>query len=148
MGRWCQQLGYVRASLDAQNGYGWNCVDAQGGRHSIDTFEGCRWQYGVPQGMAVGQLTNYFDPNSWVCWRINRYLGSLSEANFRSWCRSAGYVDIRLNGSTAYDWDCVDAAGHFGGPDVRESCRYIYSSPAAIEVLADFFDPGGWKCYT
>lgn len=146
--RWCQSAGFVRASLDQQNGYGWFCVDGQGGRHGIDTFEACERQYGLPDGLAIGQLTNYFDPNSWICWRINRQLGALTESGFRSWCRSAGYVDIRLNGSTAYDWDCVDSEGRFGGPDTRESCRFIYSSPAAIEVLVNYFDPAGWRCYT
>ncbi len=63
---YCQSIGNTSASLDANNGYGWNCVAPSGQHVALSVTSLCGWQYNISG--AVDRLANYYDPNSWECW--------------------------------------------------------------------------------
>jgi hypothetical protein len=64
-----------------------------------------------------------------------------------AYCRSAGYADAALTGSTAYDWHCVSGSGQQGDLAFDAACRWTYASDYAVDRIGDFFDPASVRCW-
>lgn len=63
------------------------------------------------------------------------------------YCRSLGYADATLSGSTAYDWHCVSGDGTRGSLAFDAACRWTYGSEHAVDRIADFHDPRSVSCW-
>ncbi|BEL07065.1 hypothetical protein Q0Z83_052560 [Actinoplanes sichuanensis] len=64
-----------------------------------------------------------------------------------AYCRSIGYSDATLTGSTAYDWHCVSGSGQQGSLAFDAACRWTYSSDYAVDRIGDFYDPTSVRCW-
>ncbi|MEU8659166.1 hypothetical protein [Actinoplanes philippinensis] len=64
-----------------------------------------------------------------------------------AYCRSIGYADATLTGSTAYDWHCVSGSGQQGDLAFDAACRWTYSSDYAVDRIGDFHDPASVRCW-
>ena len=69
---YCQHIGHRTAEVVASNAYGWRCTLTPG--LVIKTVNVCAWTYHLSTSQVVDVSTNYYDPNAWQCWRINRDL--------------------------------------------------------------------------
>lgn len=63
-----------------------------------------------------------------------------------SYCQAHGYADASLDGSTAYDWYCVDDQGNRTRIDLTDACKWQYGRQD-VEALGDADSPYSWKCY-
>ncbi|MEU4623900.1 hypothetical protein AB0G04_28490 [Actinoplanes sp. NPDC023801] len=64
-----------------------------------------------------------------------------------AYCRSIGYADAALTGSTAYDWHCVSGDGRQGDLAFDAACRWAYATEHAVDRIADFHDPRSVRCW-
>ncbi|MEV6301835.1 hypothetical protein AB0M02_20655 [Actinoplanes sp. NPDC051861] len=64
-----------------------------------------------------------------------------------AYCRTIGYADAALTGSTAYDWHCTTAGGGQGDLSFAAACRWAYSSEHAVDRIGDFYDPASVTCW-
>lgn len=70
----------------------------------------------------------------------------LGGVDLNGYCQSLGDQGVSLDGSTAYDWHCVDPAGNHLSIDMDAACQWQYSDPNAVSVLGDVNDPKSWSC--
>ncbi|GIE84623.1 hypothetical protein [Actinoplanes regularis] len=64
-----------------------------------------------------------------------------------AYCRSIGYSDAALTGSTAYDWHCVAGDGSQHDLTFEAACRWAYGTDAAVDRIDNFNDPKSVKCW-
>ncbi|BAL87541.1 hypothetical protein AMIS_23210 [Actinoplanes missouriensis 431] len=63
-----------------------------------------------------------------------------------AYCRSIGYADAALTGTTAYDWHCV-AGGRQGDLAFDAACRWQYGNEHVVDRIDDFYDPTSVSCW-
>jgi hypothetical protein len=136
---YCQHIGARTAELTASNAYGWHC--AVNPNLVIQATSVCAWTYHLGTSQVVSVSTNFYDPNAWQCWRINRDLGTL---DFGKYCVAAGLGTSKLIASNAYGWRCT---GSSAPVDTTAACRTVYSVADAISRFAVFADPYSWQCW-
>jgi len=95
---------------------------------------------------AIGGIIAVAAPAS-ASWPPPRELGGL---DLGAYCRSVGYADAALTGSTAYDWYCVSGSRREGlGLDA--ACRWTYPTEnvdrVAVDRIANFYDPRSVTCW-
>jgi hypothetical protein len=64
-----------------------------------------------------------------------------------AYCRTIGYADAALTGSTAYDWHCTDG-GRQGDLAFDAACRAQYGNEHIVDRIADFYDPTSVSCWS
>ncbi|GIF04379.1 hypothetical protein [Actinoplanes siamensis] len=64
-----------------------------------------------------------------------------------AYCRSIGYPDAALTGSTAYDWHCVAGDGSRHDLTLEAACRWTYSTDEAVDRIGSFTDPTSVRCW-
>lgn len=64
-----------------------------------------------------------------------------------AYCRSIGYTDATLTGSTAYDWHCVAGDGSKHDLTFEAACRWTYGTDAAVDRIGNFADPTSTRCW-
>src|SRR6185437_8322246 len=77
---YCQHIGHRTAELVASNAYGWRCTLKPS--LVLKTVSVCAWTYHLSTSRVIDVSTNYYDPNAWQCWRINRDLGVLDVTRY------------------------------------------------------------------
>jgi hypothetical protein len=63
-----------------------------------------------------------------------------------AYCRSIGYSDAVLTGSTAYDWHCVAGDGSRHDLTFEAACRWTYGADA-VDRIGSFKDPVSVGCW-
>lgn len=63
-----------------------------------------------------------------------------------AYCRSIGYADATLTGSTAYDWHCAGGSGQ-GDLAFDAACRWAYGNVHAVDRIGEFHDPTSVRCW-
>ena len=114
----------------AGDAYGWRCTANPS--IVLKTVSVCAWTYHLSTSRVIDVSTNYYDPNAWQCWRINRLLGALS---FTRYCVAAGHGTSKLVASNAYGWQCTSQAAadehdRHVQPALPTRCPGSPSSPA------------------
>jgi hypothetical protein len=71
----------------------------------------------------------------------------LGEVDLAGYCRSRGFLNVVLDGSTAYDWRCVGANTPKQSFSVIEACRWQYARPEALARYTDIHNPNSWQCW-
>jgi transcriptional regulator with XRE-family HTH domain len=138
---YCEATGHgtvVRTGTDA---YGWHCADGSG----IDGNAACAWTYGYDLGQVIGRIQDFYDPQSWQCWRVSRELGA---PDFNGYCVVTGQGAVQLiSSSNAYGWHCSHDNGT--GDDANAVCAwtYGYSTSQVTNRFTDFYDPDSWQCW-
>ncbi|GAA4599257.1 hypothetical protein BJY16_003014 [Actinoplanes octamycinicus] len=64
-----------------------------------------------------------------------------------AYCRSIGYADATLTGSTAYDWHCVAGDGSRHDLTFEAACRWTYRTGDAVDRIGSFTDPASVSCW-
>jgi hypothetical protein len=136
---YCKHIGARTAELTANNAYGWHC--ALNPSLVLQTINVCAWTYRLSASQVVSVSTNFYDPNAWQCWRINRDLGVL---DFGTYCATAGLGTSKLIASNAYGWRCTGSPGPI---DTTAACNAVYHVGDAISRFAVFADPYSWQCW-
>jgi hypothetical protein len=136
---YCQHIGARTAELTVSNAYGWHC--ALNPSKVLQVIHVCAWTYHLGTSQVVSVSTNFYDPNAWQCWRINRDLGVL---NFSKYCAAAGLGSSKLIASNAYGWRCT---GSSAAIDTTAACDTVYNVGGAISRFAVFADPYSWQCW-
>jgi hypothetical protein len=136
---YCQHIGARTAELTVSNAYGWHC--ALNPSKVLQVINVCAWTYHLGTSQVVSVSTNFYDPNAWQCWRINRDLGVL---NFSKYCAAAGLGSSKLIASNAYGWRCT---GSSAAIDTTAACDTVYNVGGAISRFAVFADPYSWQCW-
>ncbi|MEV6347413.1 hypothetical protein [Actinoplanes sp. NPDC051851] len=72
---------------------------------------------------------------------------SLGGLDLGAYCRSIGYSDATLTGSTAYDWHCVSGDGALADLTFEAACQWAYSTSEAVDRIGDFTDPTSAGCW-
>ncbi|GAA0549192.1 hypothetical protein GCM10010172_34060 [Paractinoplanes ferrugineus] len=72
---------------------------------------------------------------------------NLGGLDLGAYCRSIGYADATLAGSTAYDWHCVTGDGRRGDLTFAAACRWTYATGAAVDRIGNFRDPASVSCW-
>jgi hypothetical protein len=137
--QYCQGYGYKSATTIGSTAYDWRCVADDGTYHGIDMPLACSISYGFDSKDRVG---NFYDVNSWRCWRPANLVGGL---DLNAYCRSIGYASATAIGSTAYDWRCISSSGALGGIDTTRACRAQHGQ-IAIDRFVNFYDRNSWEC--
>ncbi|MEO8970225.1 MAG: hypothetical protein ABI406_01350 [Ktedonobacteraceae bacterium] len=73
-------------------------------------------------------------------------LGGIS--NMNGYCQSIGDSGASLDGSTAYNWNCVTSDGQHNGISMTAACQWQYSNSQAVDFVQDYFNPYSWQCFT
>jgi Rieske Fe-S protein len=136
---YCQHIGARTAELTASNAYGWHC--ALNPNQVLQVINVCAWTYHLSTSQVVSVSTNFYDPNAWQCWRINRDLGVL---NFSTYCVAAGLGSSKLIASNAYGWRCTGSSAPI---DTTAACGTVYHVSDVISRFAVFADPYSWQCW-
>lgn len=137
---YCEATGHGTVQLTGGDAYGWHCSDGSG----IDGNAACAWTYGYPANRVIGRIQDFYDPNSWQCWRITTELGM---PDFNGYCSATGQGTARLVSQNAYGWRC--SADNGTGDDANAVCAwtYRYSSSRVTNRFQDFYDPNSWQCW-
>ena len=136
---YCQHIGHRTAEVVASNAYGWRCTLFPS--QVLKVVNVCAWTYHLSTGQVVDVSTNFYDPNAWQCWRINRDLGVL---NFAKYCAAAGHGTSKLVASNAYGWYCTSPSAPV---DTTAACDTLYNVRTAVSRFAVFADPYSWQCW-
>jgi hypothetical protein len=136
---YCQHIGARTAVLTASNAYGWHCALNQS--KVLQVINVCAWTYHLATSRVVSVSTNFYDPNAWQCWRINRDLGVL---DFSQYCVAAGLGTSKLIAGNAYGWRCT---GSSAAIDTTAACDTVYHVSDAISRFAVFASPYSWQCW-
>jgi hypothetical protein len=126
--------------LTGSDAYGWHCADGSG----INGSAACAWTYGYDTGQVIGRIQDFYDPQSWQCWRVSRELGV---PDFNGYCVVTGQSSVQLKASNAYGWRCPADDGT--GDDANAVCAWTYRYPASqvTNRFTDFNDPNSWQCW-
>ncbi len=136
---YCQHHGQRTAELIATNAYGWRCT-LNSSRPLLVTNV-CAWTYHLSVSQVIDMSANYYDPNAWQCWRINRDLGVL---NFATYCTAAGLGTSQLVAQDAYGWYCTAPSAPV---NTTAACDTVYHVSDAVSRFAVFVDPYSWQCW-
>jgi hypothetical protein len=136
---YCQHIGHRTAELIASNAYGWRCTLFPSQVLQVGSV--CAWTYHLSVSQVIDVSTNYYDPNAWQCWRINRDLGVL---NFTTYCVGAGLGTSKLVADNAYGWYCTSPSSPI---DTTAACDAVYHVGDAVSRFAVFADPYSWQCW-
>jgi hypothetical protein len=136
---YCQHIGHRTAEVVASNAYGWRCTLFP--TQVIKVVNVCAWTYHLSTSQVVDVSTNYYDPNAWQCWRINRDLGVLNVAKY---CAAAGHGTSKLVASNAYGWYCTSPSAPV---DTTAACDTLYHVTDAVSRFAVFASPYSWQCW-
>jgi hypothetical protein len=136
---YCRHIGHNTAELVASNAYGWRCTLSPS--LVIKTVSACAWTYHLSTSQVVDVSTNYYDPNAWQCWRINRDLGALDVTKY---CVAAGHGTSKLVAQNAYGWYCTSPSAPV---DTTAACNLLYHVNDAISRFAAFSSPYYWQCW-
>jgi hypothetical protein len=136
---YCQHIGHRTAELIASNAYGWRCTLFPSQVLQVGSV--CAWTYHLSVSQVIDVSTNYYDPNAWQCWRINRDLGVL---NFTNYCVGAGLGTSKLVADNAYGWYCTSSSSPI---DTTAACDAVYHVGDAVSRFAVFADPYSWQCW-
>jgi len=136
---YCQHIGQRTAEVVASNAYGWRCT--LNPNLVVKVVNVCAFTYHLSTSQVIDVSTDYFDPNAWQCWRINRDLGVLS---FSAYCASAGLGTSKLVADNAYGWRCTSSAAAI---DTNAACDANYNVSDAVSRFAVFADPYSWQCW-
>ena len=136
---YCMHIGHGSAEVLASNAYGWHCTLSSG--QGIKTINACAWTYHLSTSQVVDVSTNFYDPNAWQCWRINRELGVL---NFTTYCADAGLGTSKLVADNAYGWQCTASPAAI---DTNAACDTVYHVSDAVSRFAVFASPYFWQCW-
>jgi hypothetical protein len=136
---YCRYIGHRTAELTASNAYGWHCtLDPT---LVLKVVNVCAWTYHLSTGQVVDVSTNFYDPNAWQCWRINRDLGVLDVAKY---CTAAGHGTAKLVASNAYGWYCTSPSAPI---NTTTACDTVYHVSNAVSRFAVFASPYSWQCW-
>lgn len=91
-------------------------------------------------GWAIAGLTLAAQPDS-------AHSSFLGPVDLEKYCQATGFVDVSLDGKTAYDWHCVRLPAERSSLSVIEACRQQYKSSTAIARYAEMGDPYSWQCW-
>lgn len=136
---YCQHIGHRTVELVASNAYGWRCSLFPS--LAIQTVSACAWTYHLSTSQVVDVSTNYYDPNAWQCWRINRDLGVLDVTKY---CVAAEHGTSKLVAQNAYGWYCTSPSAPV---DTTAACDLLYHVNDAISRFAAFSSPYFWQCW-
>src|SRR6185312_12684164 len=136
---YCQHIGHRTAELVASNAYGWRCTLKPS--IVLKTVSVCAWTYHLSTSRVIDVSTNYYDPNAWQCWRINRDLGVLDVTRY---CVAAGHGTSKLVANNAYGWQCTSPAA---AVDTTAACDLLYHVTNAVSRFAVFSSPYYWQCW-
>ena len=136
---YCQHIGHRTAEVVASNAYGWRCTLTPS--LVIKTVNVCAWTYHLSTSQVVDVSTNYYDPNAWQCWRINRDLGVLDVTKY---CVAAGHGTSKLVASDAYGWYCTSPSAPV---NTTAACNLVYHVNDAVSRFAVFASPYSWQCW-
>ena len=136
---YCQHIGHRTAELVASNAYGWRCT--LNPNIVLKTVSVCAWTYHLSTSRVIDVSTNYYDPNAWQCWRINRDLGVLDVTRY---CVAAGHGTSKLVANNAYGWQCTSPAA---AVDTTAACNLLYHVTDAVSRFAVFSSPYYWQCW-
>ena len=125
---YCQHIGHRTAELVASNAYGWRCT--LNPSIVLKTVSVCAWTYHLSTSRVIDVSTNYYDPNAWQCWRINRDLGTLDVTRY---CVAAGHGTSKLVANNAYGWQCTSPAA---AVDTTAACDLLYHVTDAVSRFA------------
>ena len=137
---YCQHIGHRTAELVASNAYGWRCTLKPS--LVLKTVSVCAWTYHLSTSRVIDVSTNYYDPNAWQCWRINRDLGVLDVTRY---CVAAGHGTSKLVANNAYGWQCTSPAA---AVDTTAACDLLYHVTNAVSRFAVFSSPYYWQCWS
>jgi hypothetical protein len=73
------------------------------------------------------------------------HASNLGGIDLRSYCRSLGYTNEAIVGTTIYDWRCVNADGSQANIDMTNACRWQYG-PGAIDYSNNFYVATSVSC--
>jgi hypothetical protein len=136
---YCAHIGARTAEVTASNAYGWHCTLYPS--RVLQVISACAWTYHLNTSQVVSVSTNFYDPNAWQCWRINKDLGVL---DFARYCVAAGLGTSKLIASNAYGWRCTGSSAPI---DTTAACDTVYHVGDAISRFAVFADPYSWQCW-
>ena len=135
---YCQATGQGPVQLVSDNAYGWHCSADNG--TGDDAKAVCDWTFGISD--TTNRVSDFYDPNSWQCWRATRELGSV---NFTAYCQAIGYPSAYyVNGRDAYGWYCTNDQNAL---DLQDACLKLFGSSPPISRFQDFYDQNSWQCW-
>jgi hypothetical protein len=136
---YCQHIGHHTAEVVAANAYGWRCSLYPSLALNVGSV--CAWSYHLSTSRVIDVTTNFSDPNTWQCWRVNRYLGPL---DFAGYCAAAGLGTSKLIASNAYGWYCTAPSAPV---DTTAACDTLYHVSNAVARFTVFANPSSWQCW-
>jgi hypothetical protein len=136
---YCQHIGHGAAKLVASNAYGWRCTLYP--NQALKVVNVCAWTYHLSTGQVIDVSANFYDPNAWQCWRINRDLGGLDAAKY---CAAAGHGTSKLVANNADGWYCTSPSAPV---DTTAACDILYHVSNAVSRFAVFASPYFWQCW-
>jgi hypothetical protein len=140
--RYCQAHGEGSAWVDsAAYGYGWRCTHATSlGDEAQAT---CLWTYHLPPSEVTNTLADFYDPNSWQCWRAHR---QVAPPDWSGYCASKGWGMAQLTPARyAYGWHCTRSGNGLSDVAVCEWTNHAQS--LVLGRFQDFYDPNSWQCW-
>ena len=72
-------------------------------------------------------------------------LGGVHELD--GYCRLLGYLDVSLDGNSAYDWHCVENTGGRVSISMDDACDWQYATRGLRGFTKNFHDVSSWRCY-
>jgi hypothetical protein len=136
---YCQHIGHHTAEVVAANAYGWRCSLYPSLALNVGSV--CSWSYHLSTSRVIDVSTNFNDPNTWQCWRVNRYLGPL---DFAGYCAAAGLGTSKLVANNAYGWYCTAPSAPV---DTTAACDTLYHVSNAVSRFTVFANPSSWQCW-
>jgi hypothetical protein len=76
-----------------------------------------------------------------------RHSEFLGQPDLAAYCRDQGDAAASLDGTTAYDWHCLNRQGARESLSVIDACRWQYHSSTATARFADIGVPDSWECW-
>jgi hypothetical protein len=68
--------------------------------------------------------------------------------DLNAYCQSLGHTGATLDGSTMYNWVCVDQSGNQVGFDLTYACQWSMNSQWGEDRIGNFYDPSSLKCFS
>jgi hypothetical protein len=101
------------------------------------------WTYNLPPSEVTNTLTDFYDPNSWQCWRAHR---QLAPPDWNGYCASKGWGMAQLTATQyAYGWHCTGSRTSLRDVAVCEWTNHAQS--LVLGRFQDFYDPNSWQCW-
>jgi hypothetical protein len=74
---------------------------------------------------------------------------TLGGLDLNGYCHAIGDIGgVSLDGTTVYDWHCVDSHGQHVSLDMNNACAWQYpTSPSALSQYGNVNNPNTWSCY-